>query len=306
MGEALAGDLTPHDGVSKAEKFKLEEFGFKYIQSLLKKVNPELGQELMDLWIEFEAGETPEAKWMHEVDKFECMIQATDYEQQTFGEKDLDEFQGPYNAAKVLSPKGKEDLRLLTLEREAHFANRKAELPLVFLIGTPGSGEKVQAEALGKNAGFKVIDVEEIILEKSKDKDYIHQEFLAECIENSVRTPTVLLVGILEERIKAAAAGGQNWVLVVGFPDSLQQLNGFQRQVQKNTYTVMLKSENKPYTLSDKKYAAAVRDMAELEKYLGASGDYFKAVDASSPSESVTSKVQEAVDGFKQHSQRSK
>lgn len=164
------------------------------------------------------------------------------------------------------------------------------------MIGTPGSGEKVQAEALGKNAGFKVIDVEEIILEKSKDKDYIHQEFLAECIENSVRTPTVLLVGILEERIKAAAAGGQNWVLVVGFPDSLQQLNGFQRQVlpfppnfpdgstliaeqvQKNTYTVMLKSENKPYTLSDKKYAAAVRDMAELEKYLGASGDYFKAV----------------------------
>ncbi|KAH6714550.1 HD domain-containing protein [Leptodontidium sp. MPI-SDFR-AT-0119] len=268
MGEALAGDLTPHDGVSKAEKFKLEEFGFKYIQSLLKK--------------------------------------ATDYEQQTFGEKDLDEFQGPYNAAKVLSPKGKEDLRLLTLEREAHFANRKAELPLVFLIGTPGSGEKVQAEALGKNAGFKVIDVEEIILEKSKDKDYIHQEFLAECIENSVRTPTVLLVGILEERIKAAAAGGQNWVVVVGFPDSLQQLNGFQRQVQKNTYTVMLKSENKPSTLSDKKYAAAVRDMAELEKYLGASGDYFKAVDASSPSESVTSKVQEAVDGFKQHSQRSK
>ncbi|KAK0106682.1 HD domain-containing protein 2 [Cadophora gregata f. sp. sojae] len=185
----------------------------------------------MDLWIEFEAGETPEAKWMHEVDKFECMIQATDYEQQTFGEKDLDEFQGPYNAAKVLSPTGKEDLRLLTLERQAHFANRKAELPLVFLIGTPGSGEMFQAEALAENAGFKVIAVEEIIREKSTDKDYLHQEFLAECIANSVRTPIVLLVGILEEKIKAACADGENWVVVVGFPDSMQQLNGFQRQV---------------------------------------------------------------------------
>lgn len=49
-------------------------------------------------------------------------------------------------------------------------------------------------------------------------------------------------------------------------------------QVQKNTYTVMLKSGNKPSTLSDKKYAATIRDMAELEIYLGASGDYFKAV----------------------------
>jgi putative hydrolase of HD superfamily len=82
-----------------AEKFKLEEFGFKYIQSLLK-VNP--GRGLVDLWVEFEESETPEAKWMHEVDKFECMIQAHDYELQTDGEKDLDEFQGPYNAAEVL------------------------------------------------------------------------------------------------------------------------------------------------------------------------------------------------------------
>jgi hypothetical protein len=44
------------------EKFKLEEFGFKYIQSLLKGVNPGLGQELMDLWVEFEKGETLEAQ----------------------------------------------------------------------------------------------------------------------------------------------------------------------------------------------------------------------------------------------------
>jgi len=117
------------------EKFKLEEFGFKYIRSLLKKVNPELGQELMDLWIEFEGSETPEAKWMNEVDKFECMIQAHDYELQTYGEKDLDEFQGPYNAAKVLSVKGKEDLRLLALERQVHFANREQSLPLIFLTG---------------------------------------------------------------------------------------------------------------------------------------------------------------------------
>lgn len=89
----------------------------------------------MDLWIEFEEGDTPEAKWMQEVDKFECMIQAHDYEQQTYGEKDLDEFQGSWNASKVVSVQGRADLKLLSLEREAHFANRKQELPLIFIIG---------------------------------------------------------------------------------------------------------------------------------------------------------------------------
>ncbi|KAH8592663.1 HD domain-containing protein [Bisporella sp. PMI_857] len=301
MGEALAGDLTPHDGVSKAEKFKLEKFGFKYIQSLLNKVNPELGQELMDLWVEFEDSKTPEAKWMHEVDKFECMIQAHDYEQQTYGEKDLEEFQGPYNAAEIISPRAKDDLRLLTLERKAHFANRAQTLPLVFLIAVPGSGEKEQADLLATDGKFKVVDIKALIQEKSQDRTYLHHEFLAECIENTVRPPTVLVVGLLEEKIKEVADGGKNWVVVVGFPDSMQQLIGFRRQVQKNTYTLLLRSSTKAADLSEKKYTAATRDMKELEADLGTVEGYFKAVDADGSPETVYGKVNEAVLSFTKH-----
>jgi adenylate kinase family enzyme len=78
--------------------------------------------------------------------------------------------------------------------------------------GVPGSGEKMQAELLAKDAAFKMINVEHVIREKSKDQTYFHQEFLAECIENSLRAPTVLLVGLLEEKIKETAEGGKNWV----------------------------------------------------------------------------------------------
>jgi hypothetical protein len=46
-----------------------------------------------------------------------------------------------------------------------------------------------------------------------------------------VRPPTVLAVGLLEEKIKEVADGGKNWVVVAGFPDSMQQLIGFRRQV---------------------------------------------------------------------------
>lgn len=89
----------------------------------------------------------------------------------------------------------------------------------------------MQAELLAKDVGFKIIDVEVVIQEKSQDQTYLHQEFLAECIENSVRVPTVLVVGLLEEKIKEAADRGKNWAIVVGFPDSMQQLIGFRRQV---------------------------------------------------------------------------
>jgi putative hydrolase of HD superfamily len=97
--------------------------------------------------------------------------------------------------------------------------------------GAPGAGKKSQADLLARDGGFKTIDVEEVILEKSRDQTYLHAEFLADCIENSVRAPTTLLVGLLEEKIKESVNGGNNWVIAVGFPDSMQQLVGFQRQV---------------------------------------------------------------------------
>jgi hypothetical protein len=74
--------------------------------------------------------------------------------------------------------------------------------------GVPGSGEKIQAELLAKDAAFKMINVEHVIREKSKDQTYFHQEFLAEYIENSLRAPTVLLVGLLEEKTKEVIVVG--------------------------------------------------------------------------------------------------
>ena len=49
------------------------------------------------LWpfcVEYEEGKTAESRFIRDMDKFECMVQAYEYEQRTFGEKDLEEFQG--------------------------------------------------------------------------------------------------------------------------------------------------------------------------------------------------------------------
>jgi len=46
----------------------------------------------MAAWINYEEDRTPKAQYMKEINKFECLIQAHEYEQETHDEKDLDEF----------------------------------------------------------------------------------------------------------------------------------------------------------------------------------------------------------------------
>jgi putative hydrolases of HD superfamily len=67
------------------------------------------------------------------MDKFECMVQAYEYEQRTYGEKDLEEFRGL--SSNISSPEGKAWLDLLQQERQAHFSKRKRRIPVIFVIG---------------------------------------------------------------------------------------------------------------------------------------------------------------------------
>lgn len=115
-------------------KFKLEDFGTRYIQSLLNPINPTLGTKIRTAWLEYKGGETAESRFIRDIDKFECMVQAYEYEQRTFGEEDLEEFQGL--SSKIQSPEGRAWLELLQQERKAHFSKRKRRIPVIFFIGT--------------------------------------------------------------------------------------------------------------------------------------------------------------------------
>ncbi|CAN0273663.1 unnamed protein product, partial [Phaeothamnion confervicola] len=75
LAEALAGDITPHDGVSDADKRKLEEVSTA--QFLFTGVFSSL---YPGLWLEYEAGTSPEARFVKDLDKFEMILQADDYE----------------------------------------------------------------------------------------------------------------------------------------------------------------------------------------------------------------------------------
>lgn len=89
LAEAEVGDIAPADNVSKEEKRALEEAAMRRIRDDILSGSA-LGAELYDLWLEYETGDTGEAKLLKEIDKMEMIIQADEYEKAQG--QDLSEF----------------------------------------------------------------------------------------------------------------------------------------------------------------------------------------------------------------------
>lgn len=119
MAEALVGDITPVDGVSKEEKSRRETETMDYIcTNLLGRFNGGLnGKEVRAIWQEYEDSETPESLFVHDVDKMELLLQMLEYERSNQCETDLGEF--TWVAQKIVSPEVKGWAEEVFKERQA-------------------------------------------------------------------------------------------------------------------------------------------------------------------------------------------
>jgi len=119
MAESLVGDITPVDGVSKSEKSRREEETMNYLcKGLLGNVaGGEQGAAIEAVWREYEDSQTLEAKFVHDVDKMELLLQMVEYERSQGGRVDLGEF--AYVATKIELPEMKEWAHDIIAERRA-------------------------------------------------------------------------------------------------------------------------------------------------------------------------------------------
>ncbi len=85
LGEIYAGDIIPSDLVDSAEKRRLEAESVRRIAE-----NLPVDSDLLELWEEFEQGQTPEARLVRQVDRLEMGLQAVVYQLQ--GYVGMDEF----------------------------------------------------------------------------------------------------------------------------------------------------------------------------------------------------------------------
>lgn len=85
VGEIYAGDMIPADGVEPGEKQRLERESAVRVAGKLAG-----GGDILALWEEFEAGETPEARLVRQLDRLEMAFQAAQY--RAGGAQGMDEF----------------------------------------------------------------------------------------------------------------------------------------------------------------------------------------------------------------------
>lgn len=92
IAEALVGDITPFGGVTKEEKHRRELETIEYLVALVEPYNSEFAHEMKELWLDYEEIRCLEARYVKDIDKFEMIQQAWDYEQEYGLKYDLTEF----------------------------------------------------------------------------------------------------------------------------------------------------------------------------------------------------------------------
>ena len=78
IGESLIGDFTPMDPISQERKREIEHQAVSEIAGYLPV--DWAREEVLQLWLEFETGQTLEAALVRDLDKFDMIYQAYEYE----------------------------------------------------------------------------------------------------------------------------------------------------------------------------------------------------------------------------------
>lgn len=138
MAESLVGDITPQDGVPKAEKSRREATTMDFLTTggLLGQRSgaAEAGRGIRDVWQEYEDGKTLEAQFVHDVDKMELVLQMVEYERSNEGRINLEEFR--WVATKIELPEVREWCEEVLREREEYWTS----------IGRPEVGKRSKKE----------------------------------------------------------------------------------------------------------------------------------------------------------------
>ncbi|CCC69928.1 hypothetical protein NCAS_0D03470 [Naumovozyma castellii] len=124
IAEALVGDITPLDPMTKEEKHHREWVTVQYLaNTLVKPYNEDAAREISEDWLTYENGTGLEGQYCKDLDKYEMLVQCFEYEQKYNGEKNLDQFWGCVDVIKT--DEIKSWTQDLLKERELYFQELK-------------------------------------------------------------------------------------------------------------------------------------------------------------------------------------
>ena len=91
LAESKVGDITPYCGVSKEQKHQMELDAMNEICGAVRTDNPSAAELIKELFMEYEEHKTLESLIVHDIDKFEMVLQAQEYEKR-YPDADLVQF----------------------------------------------------------------------------------------------------------------------------------------------------------------------------------------------------------------------
>lgn len=101
IAESLVGDITPFDVVEKPEKSRRELTTVQYLSEIIKPYNEPFSKELVELWLDYEEVRNVEARYVKDIDKFEMIQQAWEYEQEHGIQHNLQLFYNAHTSIKT-------------------------------------------------------------------------------------------------------------------------------------------------------------------------------------------------------------
>jgi len=89
LAESIVGDLTNFDGITKEEKHRREYEAMSYLTNLLPE---NVGKEIFSLFDEYFKQQTTESNLVKDLDLFDMLLQAYEYEQIQDSDRFLEDF----------------------------------------------------------------------------------------------------------------------------------------------------------------------------------------------------------------------
>ena len=116
------------------DKHLRERLTIQFLLTLNRPGNPTFALQLESLWEEYEERKTKEARLVRDIDVYERLVQAKEYEVRGRGEKDLGDFFVQWEEM-ITTPEIKKWTKSLLHEREAFWSRRKAGAVIIFVLG---------------------------------------------------------------------------------------------------------------------------------------------------------------------------
>ncbi|KAK2061337.1 P-loop containing nucleoside triphosphate hydrolase protein [Colletotrichum caudatum] len=242
IGETTAGDITPASGIDAETKHKREKLGVQYLSLLLKRSNPYWASRMIQIWDDYESGETRVAKLVHQVDKLECLHQAFIYFKRYKENHNLEETLTSFKSlrGKISDTWLSQQADDILKEWELHVKKDKQRLPsIVFVIGGPGVGKGTLCTRIAEKFNFAHLSVGELLREEQNDPASDFGDFLRESIQQSVIVPPYLTIMMLKDKVQSIQSQNKG-VLIDGFPRSIEQAVAFEQEISGKYSTIYL------------------------------------------------------------------